>query len=91
MSLLDHESDHIPGETEIEKAVREATEATEKKVLANIKAKQHARVLGGGPGAGGPSHSGYDDEDAKLQDTKSHGGAIQVMTERLKQSRQERW
>lgn len=87
MSLLNYESDHIPNETELERAVREGKEETEKRVLANIKAKNHARVLGSGPGR--PSHSGYDDENAKLQDTKSHGGPINVLVSRLRKRRQE--
>lgn len=59
---------------EVEKAKKE----TEAKILANVKAKQSARVLGGGPA---PSGAPKVDED--LKDTKSRGGVVATLADRL--------
>lgn len=78
--LLDYQPEEQ--ETEIEKATREAAEKT----LANVQAKQHARVLGGGPSAA-PYFRG-EERDDRLENPSSYGGSLSVLTQRLKERRE---
>lgn len=68
--------------TQIEEAVAKAKADTEKEVLAKIKAKQSASVLGGGPAI-----APRGDVDPALADTKRHGGMTAVLANKLAQMR----
>ena len=64
----------------IKEAAEKAAKETEAKVLADVKAKRSAQVLGGGPAVTG---GGAKDVDAALQDTKQHGGKAAVLARKI--------
>lgn len=66
-------------QTRIDEAVAKAKADTEKEVLARIKSKQKATVLGSGP-AVTPVRN---DTNPELQDTKRHGGKVAVLADML--------
>lgn len=70
-------------QTRIDEAVAKAKTDTEKEVLARIKSKQKANVLGAGPAI-----TPVRDEDASsLNDTKRHGGKVTVLANMLQSMR----
>lgn len=70
-------------QTRIDEAVAKAKTDTEKEVLARIKSKQKANVLGAGPAI-----TPVRDEDASsLNDTKRHGGKVTVLANMLRSMR----
>lgn len=66
-------------QTRIDEAVAKAKADTEKEVLARIKSKQKANVLGAGP-ATTPVRN---EEAPELNDTKRHGGKVTVLASML--------
>jgi hypothetical protein len=62
----------------IKDAAEKSAKETEAKVLANLKAKRSASVLGGGPGV--PTGAKEDDE---LKDTKKHGGFVALAARKI--------
>lgn len=70
-------------QTRIDEAVAKAKADTEKEVLARIKSKQKANVLGAGP-ATTPVR---DEEAPSLNDTKRHGGKVTVLASMLQSMR----
>lgn len=70
-------------EARIKEAADKAAKETEAKVLANVKAKRSATVLGAGPGTTGAPPA----IDKELSDTKQSGGLTAVLTNRLQKMR----
>lgn len=68
---------------ELAEAVAKAVKETEEKVNKNWQAKRSARVIGGGPSGA----AGTTDADKELSDTKSRGGTVSVLTDRLRRLR----
>lgn len=75
----------LTGEAKINKAVEEAVKAKEKQIMADLKVKRNAAVLGEGPSA--PANSSRE-APAELKDTKKHGGLNTVLAQRLARMRQ---
>ena len=68
--------------TQLEEATAKAKAEAEKEVLAKIKAKQQASVLGTGPAT-----TPRGEEDPALADTKRHGGMTAVLAGKLAKMR----
>ena len=76
----------LTGEKKTQEKIDAAKKETEKAVIAKVKSKKGASVLGEGP-SGTEVHD--ETVDAELQDSKKHGGLTSLITKRLQRSRQQ--
>lgn len=75
----------LTGEKKTQEKIDAAKTETEKAVIAKIKSKKGASVLGEGP-SGTEVHD--ETVDSELKDSKKHGGLTSLITKRLERSRQ---
>lgn len=75
----------LTGEKKTQEKVDAAKKQTEKDVIARVKSKKGASVLGEGP-SGTEVHD--ETVDSELKDSKKHGGLASLLTKRLERSRQ---
>ncbi|MCE5336818.1 MAG: hypothetical protein LLG06_19750 [Desulfobacteraceae bacterium] len=68
----------------VDAAVKKAVQETEERMTKNFKAKRTATTAGEAGGGGGNKPAG----DERLKDTKKSGGAVAVLAERLRASRE---
>ncbi len=80
--LLTAEKRKGESEKQMQERIAKAVKEAEEKVTKNFQAKKSATVLSGAPSAAPASG-----EDAELKDTKSRGGLVTTLTERLQRMR----
>lgn len=69
----------LTGQKKQQEAIDAAVKESEKRIMANIKAKGNAKVLGQGPSSARPSN---DSSPPDLKDTKQYGGLTAVLARR---------
>jgi len=75
----------LTGEKKTQEKIEAAKKETEKDVIAKVKSKKGASVLGEGP-SGTEVHE--ETVDSELKDSKKHGGLTSLISKRLERSRQ---